>query len=219
MGAKTKYYVVWRGINPGIYTSWPECQQQIQGYPGAQYKSYKTLESARAAYAGVEDNSVLDGIAQYMRQTAETPSAETVPPEALPLPGSLAVDGACSVNPGPMEYRGVWVDTGRTAFRAGPFAGGTNNIAEYLAIVHALAWLAQRGDTSTAVYSDSRNAIAWVTRRHGHASRIQPTEANALARQLLERADRWLSTHTFANPVLKWQTHLWGETPADFGRK
>lgn len=42
----TKYYAVKKGRVPGIYTSWPEAQQQIMKYSGAQYKSFTSLEEA-----------------------------------------------------------------------------------------------------------------------------------------------------------------------------
>ena len=47
---KSKYYVVWRGRLTGIFNSWEECRTQIEGYEGAQYKGYPTLELAEAAH-------------------------------------------------------------------------------------------------------------------------------------------------------------------------
>ena len=76
---------------------------------------------------------------------------------------ALAVDAACSGNPGPMEYRGVHLPTGKQVFHFGPMHG-TNNIGEFLAIVHALALMKQKG-LKIPVYSDSYNAILWVNKR------------------------------------------------------
>ena len=129
-----------------------------------------------------------------------------------------AVDAACSGNPGPMEYRCVRIDDGTEVFHLGPLADGTNNIGEYLAIIHAAALLAQRGDTRTPIYSDSRTALAWV-RNRGARTKLEHTARNARIFELLARADRWIQTHTIANPLLKWDTDNWGEIPADFGRK
>lgn len=42
-----KYYAVRQGRNPGIYTSWTECREQTQGYSGAVFKSFETLEAAQ----------------------------------------------------------------------------------------------------------------------------------------------------------------------------
>ena len=86
----------------------------------------------------------------------------------LPLPlevkaNAWAVDAACSGNPGPMEYRGVYLLTGQEIFHFGPVYG-TNNIGEFLAIVHALALMKQKGLQMT-IYSDSRNALGWVNQK------------------------------------------------------
>lgn len=130
---------------------------------------------------------------------------------------ALAVDAACSGNPGPMEYRGVSLATGRVVFHYGPLYG-TNNIGEFLAIVHALALLTAQG-SRMAVYSDSRNALLWVRARRCRTT-LQRTERTEPLFRLIERAERWLNTHDFsAIPLLKWETSRWGEVPADFGRK
>ena len=87
----------------------------------------------------------------------------------LPLPlevraDAWAVDAACSGNPGPMEYQAIDLQTGARVFHFGPMKG-TNNIGEFLAIVHALALMQQKGLHDKAVYSDSYNAILWVNKR------------------------------------------------------
>ncbi len=117
-----------------------------------------------------------------------------------------------------MEYRGVDIATGRELFHVGPYPGGTNNIAEYLALVHALALLDKAADHNTPVYSDSKTALAWLRNRRSKTT-LTPTADNRTVFTLLERADRWVATHALLNPVHKWQTEAWGEIPADFGRK
>ena len=87
----------------------------------------------------------------------------------LPLPmtvkaGAWAVDAACSGNPGPMEYQCIDLATGARVFHYGP-VHGTNNIGEFLAIVHALALMEQRGIKDKVIYSDSYNAILWVSKK------------------------------------------------------
>ena len=214
MAVKRKFYVVWEGRAPGIYDSWEEAQAQVEGFPGAKYKSYGDLESATAAFRG--DGRGEMGL--YRAMAARVPVAVNY----AAIPGirldAIAVDGACSRNPGPTEYRGVEVATGRELFRVGPIEAATNNIGEYLAIVHAAAMLRQRGDTTTPIYSDSRTALSWIRAGH-HRSKIEATAANARARDLLARADAWLAANGVANPLLKWDTESWGEIPADFGRK
>ena len=139
----------------------------------------------------------------------------------LPLPmevtaDAIAVDAACSGNPGPMEYRGVYLKTGEEIFHFGPVKG-TNNIGEFLAIVHALALLQQKGIKMT-VYSDSKTAQCWVRQKKVKTT-LKHTQETEKLFQLIERAENWLRTHSYATPILKWETEKWGEVPADFGRK
>jgi ribonuclease HI len=208
--AKRKFYVVWNGVNPGIYDNWEDCKLQVFGFENAQYKSFETIAEAREAY---EQGSITYR-QQVIKKTAR--SAENVS-AGLYLTESLAVDAACSGNPGAMEYRGVFVATGKELFRVGPLAQGTNNIGEFLAIVHALALMKQK-NIVMPVYSDSLNAITWV-RKKQCKTKLEQTTENAPIFDLISRAERWLHNNTYSNPVLKWDTALWGEIPADFGRK
>ena len=165
-------------------------------------------------------------MASNNNQRQDNPACLQNPPDwrndtVLPLPpeveaNALAVDAACSGNPGPMEYRGVDLRTGQTVFHFGPVQG-TNNIGEFLAIAHALALLQQRGSDMT-VYSDSRTAQIWVKKKKCKTT-LQRTPQTEKLHQLVERAERWLQTHTYTNRIVKWETERWGEVPADFGRK
>ena len=214
---KKKYYVVWVGVDPGIYDSWTECQLQIKNYPNARYKSYDTIQEATAAYRG-DPSAQLDLMRAIVSGTAK---AKTAAPHAPDRPQSgIAVDGACSGNPGKMEYRAVDIATGQEIFRRGADGSltGTNNIAEYLALVHIGALLARGGDSSTTIYSDSRTALSWLRRRHSKTL-LERNNATAAVLDLLERADAWIATHNIPNPIVKWDTERWGEIPADFGRK
>lgn len=212
--SRRKFYVVWDGRAPGIYDSWEEARDQIDGYPGARYKSFNSLDAATAAFRGRPEDHM-----SFLRKLAEHKNA---PVDYSAIPDirldAIAVDGACAHNPGPMEYRGVRVADGVEIFHVGPLAGGTNNIGEYLALIHVAALLAQRGDTSTPIYSDSRTALSWLRRGHSN-THIAATPENAPLMAILARADAWLATHRIPNPILKWDTDSWGEIPADFGRK
>ena len=153
-------------------------------------------------------------------------TAVTNPPDwrhdtVLPLPAEVvanawAVDAACSGNPGPMEYQAIDLATGAQVFHFGPMHG-TNNIGEFLAIVHGLALLKQKG-SNIPIYSDSKIAQKWV--RDGKCrTTLAPTSRNAELLGLVARAEKWLATNTYTNPIIKWETKQWGEIPADFGRK
>ena len=210
MKKKQKYYVVWKGVNPGVYDSWIDCQLQTKGYDGAQYKSFDTKEEAEHAFASSPYLYIGNHKSDIINHTSK------------PLPENfdmncVAVDAACSGNPGPMEYRGVYLLTGQEIFHFGPVYG-TNNIGEFLAIVHALALMKQKNIRMT-VYSDSRNALAWVKQKKCK-TKLERTPKTEQLFQMIERAENWLKTHTYNDiPLLKWQTEEWGEVPADFGRK
>lgn len=212
--ARRKFYTVWNGFATGVFDSWEECKLQVTGYPDARYKSFDSQEEAVAAYRGdpADHVGILKAIA-----THTTPAVNY---EAFPeiITDALAVDAACSRNPGPVEYQGVWVKTGQRIFRVGPLQGGTNNIGEYLAIVHALILLHNRGRSDVPIYSDSRTARSWVKHRMAKTT-LKPSAENAELFRLVAQADHWLQTHTFSNPILTWDTSRWGEIPADFGRK
>lgn len=210
--AKQKYYVVWDGVTPGIYTSWTECQLQVKGYDSAKYKSFDNREEAERAFASSPY--------AYIGKNAKKKTADSpTPPDTLPaavIENSLAVDAACSGNPGPMEYRGVHVASRQEIFHFGPMKG-TNNIGEFLALVHGLALLKQKG-FDIPIYSDSANAINWVKQKKCKTKLPRTAETEKLF-GLIERAEKWLKENKYSTPILKWETKQWGEIPADFGRK
>lgn len=212
---KQKFYVVWRGRKPGVYDSWDDCKQQVEGFGEAAYKAYATLEDAEEAFwRGKEEAQPAQAVAGQDDKTSGTPL-----PAAAPRPydeDAIAVDAACSGNPGPMEYRGVDLRSGQELFHLGPMHG-TNNIGEFLAIVHALALLKKQGVKRT-VYSDSRNALLWVRQKQCKTKLERNAQTEGLF-QLIDRAVIWLRNNKIEVPLLKWQTKEWGEVPADFGRK
>ena len=211
---RRKFYVVWEGHHPGIYDNWEDAKDQVDNFPGARYKSYSNLEDATQAFRGNPSEEL--GIFKALGgRPIKIINYDNFPEIRL---DALAVDAACAGNPGPVEYQGVWVGTGEPLFKFGPMPGGTNNIGEYLAIIHAAALFAAKGDTTTPIYTDSRTALSWIKNRKSKTSLI-PNASNARILSVLERANRWIATHNIPNPILKWDTDRWGEIPADFGRK
>lgn len=203
---KPKWYVVWSGNEPGIYTSWDDAQRQIHGVSGARYKAFERYADAREAFER--------GPEPISRSSRAVP---TPPPIRGCLVPSFAVDAACDMTTGVMEYRGVDVETGAEIFRMGPYPDSSNNIGEFLALVHCLAFCKQRG-LREPIYTDSRTALSWIRHRKAKTT-VERTKANIPVFELVARAERWLETNTYPNPVLKWDTKEWGENPADFGRK
>ncbi len=212
--AKYKYYVVWEGRVRGIYNNWEDCKEQVENYKGAKYKSFDNIEDATEAFRNAPDDyfDVMRKIGEHARDHLSAPRLHPAV-----IADSLAVDAACSGNPGKMEYRGVDTQSGIELFHIGPMEQGTNNIGEFLALVHGLAYLAQR-DSAVPIYSDSRNAILWVKQKKCK-TKLERTAINAPIFDLIARAERWLQTHSYSNPIIKWETEQWGEIPADFGRK
>lgn len=209
--AKQKFYVVWNGLQTGVFDSWRECERQVKGVEGAVYKSFDSREEAERAYASHPSEYI------SRRGAAASRTIKKAPDEVLSS-NAIASDAACSGNPGPMEYRGVYIPTGQELFHYGP-VHGTNNIGEFLAIVHAMA-LIQREGWQMTVYSDSRNAIKWVTEGHCKTKLTRDASTEPLF-EMIARAEAWLASHPGPKrpPLLKWDTDHWGEIPADFGRK
>lgn len=205
---KEKYYVVWKGRKTGIFTSWAECEKQVKGFAGAEFKAFGTLREAEAAFRS--------GYDAYKGRASS--SGKWKDASVKPILPSICVDAACSGSPGKMEYRGVFLESGDEIFRFGPFPDGTNNVGEFLAIVHALTWLSKHNKTMP-VYSDSENAISWVYTGECK-TQLKRTSRNAPIFTLIRAAENWLAENELRDDaVLKWNTDLWGENPADFGRK
>lgn len=207
MVKKQKFYVVWKGRETGIFNTWKECEQQVKGFETARFKSFESEQEAKTAFT--MGPSAAGSF--HKSQLTKSKGASNA------ILSSISVDAACSGNPGVMEYQGVETATKKRIFHGGPFPEGTNNIGEFLAIVHGLGYLKKYG-LSVPVYTDSRTAIAWVKKKKAN-TKIAPTAKNAELLGLIVRAEAWLHNNTWNNPILKWETKDWGEIPADFGRK
>lgn len=212
MGAKkNKYYVVWKGHRTGVFETWEDCKAQLKGFTGVQFKSFLTFDDAKEAYKKgydhyLETEKLKNDLTEIQRKKIGQPNYN-----------SIAVDAASSGNPGIMEYRGVDTKTKKELFKQGPFKKGTNNIGEFLAIVHGLAFLKQE-NSSRIIYTDSKTAISWVKKKICN-TKLQRTNTNEKLFQLIDRAIKWLKSNSYSTTIVKWETKVWGEIPADFGRK
>lgn len=216
-----KYYVVWKGRQPGVYDNLDDAMEQVDNFPGASFKSFNSPQEAAEAFRKAEMRSDRDDIGNLLLNSSRANIPSAGKPDYFSFPeidlNAWAVDASCLGNPGTMEYRGVELMTGRELFRVGPFQKSTNNIGEFLAIVHAMALMLQRGENHT-IYSDSVTGMAWVRNRKVK-TQLSRSPENEKSFQMMERALSWLNSHSFRPKILKWQTELWGEVPADFGRK
>lgn len=208
---KNKFYVVWVGRKIGVFDTWDKCHEQTSGFPKAVYKSFKTKELAEQAF----NSSSKEFIGKDIFETELTEEQHAKIGE--PLDESISVDGAWNTATGVVEYQGVHTGTRKVLFKAGPFEDGTNNIVEFLAIVHALAHC-KKNDIKHPIYSDSLNAIAWVRDKEAR-TKHDKNDKNIKLFELIDRAIKWLKENTYENEILKWETKAWGENPADFGRK
>lgn len=87
----SKFYAVQKGKIPGIYYSWDDCKKMVDGFPGAVYKSFKTLEEAEA-FVGAEGSSrkrsekqknQIQGSRNKIRQSTPLSTAlTTLPPKS-----------------------------------------------------------------------------------------------------------------------------------------
>ncbi len=207
MAKKVKFYAVWSGREKGVFNSWDDCKKQVDGFDGAQYKSFESKTEAENA---LKRN-------YYVVVNPKSSATQTAIKQPSPTFAAWAVDAAWNTKTGDMEYQGVDLQTKTLVFRKGPFFDGTNNIGEFLAIVHALALL-KKHNSDVPIFSDSKTAISWVKAKKAN-TKLESTTKNAELFELIERAEAWLKDNNYKNKILKWETKWWGENPADFGRK
>lgn len=205
--AKKKYYVVWEGRQTGIFETWAECEKQVKGYSGARYKSYPTKEEAERAFNAGSD----------LKESSDKPKSLQEDLSEI-IWDSVSVDVGSRGNPGIIEYKGVDTKTGEVLFSHDEIHIGTNNMGEFLAIVHALKYLKERGEETKPIYSDSKTAIKWVKDKKVKST-LKRTEETEQMWTLIEQAEEWLANNEYFNPILKWETDKWGEIKADYGRK
>ena len=209
---KKKYYTVWKGHHKGVFESWDDCKAQIKDFQGAQYKSFSTFDAAKKALKG----NYKDYIGKNKKFNSELSEAQ-LKKIGKPNYKSISVDAASSGNPGKMEYRGVDTKTKKQLFIQGPFDEGTNNIGEFLAIVHGLALLKKK-NSNLIIYTDSKTAMSWVRKKICN-TKLERNDVNKSLFELVDRAVDWLKNNSYTTTIVKWETKAWGEIPADFGRK
>ncbi len=211
MKKKKKFYVVWNGIKPGIYNSWEECKEQVEGFKKAQYKGFFTKEEALMAFEKpYEEFAGLKGQKKKLTESE-------IKKFGKPFGEAIAVDAAFNGKKKLLEYKGIFIETSTQIFHYGPIEGGSNNIGEFLALVHALAYQV-KNKMKFPVYSDSVTAMSWIKAKKCR-SKVRINEKDKVF-ELILRAEKWLLTNDISEfEILKWNSEGWGEIPADFGRK
>ena len=206
--SEKKFYVVWKWKKIWIFESRDECKKCVNGYSDAKYKWFSSREEAEIALS--------EWWEKYYEVKNETKRWKIQNKDIPFFAESIAVDAACSGNPGEMEYRGIDLQTWEEIFHE-KFKIWTNNIGEFLAIVHGLMYL---WDDNRVIYSDSRIAMSWVN-QWKCKTQINADKDSDFWRTLeaIKRAENWLKENWIKHRILKWDTEDWWEIPADFGRK
>jgi ribonuclease HI len=159
-----KFYVVWRGVKTGVFHDWPTTLALVDGFPGAQYKSFPTLSEAETAFRRGAPPRITAPRSAATPRVVRTDHADAV----AAFDTVIFCDGACEPNPGK-------AGSGMAVYRAGKLASlwygaynpaGTNNTAELNALLQALL-LAQTeiaADKTVQVRSDSSYGLNAVTK-------------------------------------------------------
>ncbi|MFT7558600.1 MAG: ribonuclease HI [Flavobacteriales bacterium] len=164
-----KYYVVWQGHKPGIYTDWATCSKQVAKYSGARYKSFPNLAEAEAAYGGAgavaANGKATSKPIRVNSGAAKTFTAKEV--EALTEEVKIFTDGGCEPNPGK-------AGSGLALYRKNELDElwyglynpmGTNNTAELNALHQAMIMGQSelKSGMSVAIFCDSKYSIQCIT--------------------------------------------------------
>jgi len=200
---KKKYYVIIGGEYQGkYYDTWDKIEPKSTKKSGVYAKCFEQDKIAAMGY--FEKHKLANTEVKH--------DIEESPVVSIPQYG-IVVDGACNQNTGEFQYQAYDLNTQSIKHTSKPYLNGTNNIAEFFAIICALKALV-KSKSDKPIYSDSTTAIKWVM------DRCCNTKVND--RELLMKISEqieWLHRNNCLNPILKWQTKIWGENPADFGRK
>jgi ribonuclease HI len=160
--AAQKFYVVWVGKQPGIYTTWSEAEQQVKGFPKAKFKSFASKPLAQEAYAqGITSST-------SKRTTSKKLAKKTESSHVLTADVDIFCDGACDPNPGKAGtgiaiYKQQKVDQ----LWYGLYnPKGTNNTAELLGLYHSLMIAKDelKKDQSITIHCDSKYSIDCITK-------------------------------------------------------
>ena len=213
---RQKFYVVFRGLRPGVYKTWEECKKSVSGYPGSSFASFSSETEAHFAF------STAKSLAEWKGKSKDIAIAKWS--QCPPMRAGktfLVVDAACSGYPGPVEFRGVLMPNNEEAFKFGPYASGSNNIGEFLALVTGLKWM-RENSLKFPIYSDRANAIKWVTGDGVCNTNMDEKEIGPIIKREIKSAEKWLRgpwAPDYKDLIAKWDTREWGEIPADFNRK
>ena len=203
-----KFYVVRKWKRIWVFDSRNDCKESVNWFSGAKYKCFSS---------GKEAETALNEWWEKYYEVKNVTKKKKVKNEDIPFfTEAIAVDAACSGNPWEMEYRWIDLKTWNEIFHE-KFKIWTNNIWEFLAIVHWLNYLKDRKDK--VIYSDSKIAISRINQWKCKTKMDVDQADFERIIKAIKRAETWLKENWINNKILKWNTEERWEIPADFGRK
>lgn len=188
--AKQKYYVVWKGHTPGIYSDWAQCQAQINGFAGALYKSFTSEAMAQQQYAA--------GMPDAATPATTTSAAE---PHSRYLAQGYVVlysDGGAIRNPGPGGYGTVLLWRNHRKELSQGFRLTTNNRMELLGCIVGLESI-KNAKQPVIVFSDSKYVVDGINK--GWAKRWQRNQWMRNAQEKASNHDLWQRLLTVLDPL------------------
>jgi len=212
-----KYYVVRNGKKKWIFDSWDETKVIVEWFQNAKYKSFDDYDIAKKSF-----DMWYDVFFGQRDKKVKKDKKEIIKNKKILTP-SICVDASCMGNPGNLQYQ--IVDTGNLCniYKSPIFEHWTQNIWEYMAIVHWMMILSENDfyKKYKIIYSDSNTAISWIVNKKPKTSLIRDIYNIKLKNQF-EKTNKWLleNTEKIKNiQVIKRETKYRWEILADFGRK
>ncbi len=151
-----KYYAVKKGIAPGIYETWDDCKKMVDGFPGAEYKSFRTKPEAET-YLGIE---------KYEQCTMDLEPAKS---DMVDGGEDYAfVDGSFNAVEGVYGFGGFLIAGGERHVLQGygseeELASMRNVAGEILGAIAAVKKALELGLTQLTIYYDYAGIEKWAT--------------------------------------------------------
>ena len=161
---KKKIYAVKKGKSIGLFSSWEECRASVEGYPGAEFKSFATREEAQAYLEG-------GAPAAGEERPAAEPAKTVLPPPAAGEPRGLLtayVDGSFDARLGRYSFGCVLLlPSGEIIRRSGsgdnPESAALRNVTgEMLGAMYAVRWCAKNGYPALKLCYDYMGIEMWA---------------------------------------------------------
>ena len=156
--AKKNFYGVRKGFNPGIYKTWDECKAQVNGFPGAEYKGFATLD---------EVNIYMGNIPNKTNAPIDIPTTSSIVNDELPKVYAF-VDGSFNSKTNVYGYGGFIVYNGQKDILQGhgrdvEMAGMRNVAGEVLGSQAAIQKAIDLKLPEITIYYDYSGIEMWAT--------------------------------------------------------